>query len=91
MPDEPTGKSGLRSDSGGGMEKDHGQMAGDEVNNMIEKIEVKAVPTKPVRRENQYKKGSTGYFAYESGYLDALEDMKKLLDPDNVRYITMEE
>lgn len=59
---------------------------------MLKKAEIKAEPKKPIKRENPYKIGSTGYIAYESGYLDALEDVKKLLDPDNVKYtLTSEE
>lgn len=53
---------------------------------MLKKVEVKAEPKKTTRRENPYKTGSTGYIAYECGYMDALEDVKKLLDPDNMKY-----
>lgn len=51
----------------------------------MNRVEVKAEPIKPVARNNPYKVGSACYIAYESGYTDALEDMKKLMDPKNMK------
>ena len=35
------------------------------------------------RRENPYKLGSSCYIAYEAGYMDAIEDVNRMMEEES--------